>query len=169
MCEVAILISHLISYWITGYTALHRAASWGHPDCLKVMVLNGADLQIYNTHGERAREIAARYHKDSCVEYLDRAGIYNSFFFIINTAKFASAIYSIFSWTDLNLLTEKFYCCPFEFPCRSTAGSSICHQLHEGHNYWSREAPGAIYKRRQGLFSFMMILFMSEAMCCWYV
>lgn len=81
MCEVFILISRLISYWITGYTALHRAASWGHPDCLKVMVLNGADLQIYNTHGERAREIAARYHKDSCVEYLDRAGIYNFFFF----------------------------------------------------------------------------------------
>lgn len=71
------------------------------------MVLNGADLQIYNTHGERAREIAARYHKDSCVEYLDRAGICNFFFFIINTAKFASAIYSIFSWTGLNqLLTE---------------------------------------------------------------
>ena len=38
--------------------------------------MNGADLQIYNTHGERAREAAARYQKDSCVEYLDRAGIY---------------------------------------------------------------------------------------------
>ena len=59
---------------MTGYTALHRAAAWGHPDCLKVLITNGADLQICNVHGERAREAAARYQKDSCVDYLDRAG-----------------------------------------------------------------------------------------------
>ena len=59
---------------MTGYTALHRAAAWGHPDCLKVLITNGADLQICNVHGERAREAAARYHKGSCVDYLDRAG-----------------------------------------------------------------------------------------------
>ena len=59
---------------MTGYTALHRAAAWGHSDCLKVLITNGADLQICNVHGERAREAAARYHKDSCVDYLDRAG-----------------------------------------------------------------------------------------------
>ena len=62
---------------ITGYTALHRAASWGHPDCLRVLVTNGADLQIQNAHGERAREAAARYQKDSCVDYLDRAGTHD--------------------------------------------------------------------------------------------
>ena len=53
---------------------MHRAAAWGHPDCLKVLITNGADLQICNVHGERAREAAARYQKDSCVDYLDRAG-----------------------------------------------------------------------------------------------
>ena len=60
---------------VLGYTALHRAASWGHPECLRVLVANGADLQLRNAHGERAREAAARYQKDSCVDYLDRAGI----------------------------------------------------------------------------------------------
>lgn len=55
---------------------MHRAASWGHPDCLRVLVTNGADLQIRNVHGERAREAAARYKKDTCVDYLDRAGTY---------------------------------------------------------------------------------------------
>lgn len=63
----------------TGYTALHRAASWGHPDCLRVLVTNGADLQIRNAHGERAREAAARYKKDTCVDYLDRAGVQRHF------------------------------------------------------------------------------------------
>ena len=67
-------LKKFMSSQITGYTALHRAASWGHPDCLKVLVTNGADLQIRNVHGERAREAAARYRKDSCVDYLDRAG-----------------------------------------------------------------------------------------------
>lgn len=64
---------------LTGYTALHRAASWGHPDCLRVLVSNGADLQIRNSHGERAREAAARYRKDACVDYLDRAGMQRHF------------------------------------------------------------------------------------------
>ena len=64
----------MVGLIITGYTALHRAASWGHPDCLRVLVTNGADLQIKNAHGERAREAAARYKKDTCVDYLDRAG-----------------------------------------------------------------------------------------------
>ena len=64
---------------IAGYTALHRAASWGHTDCLRVLVTNGADLQIRNAHGERAREAAARYKKDNCVDYLDRAGTLRHF------------------------------------------------------------------------------------------
>ena len=57
-----------------GYTALHRAASWGHVDCLKVLVAQGCNLQTRNSHGERAREAAARYGQESCVDYLDKAG-----------------------------------------------------------------------------------------------
>ena len=64
---------------VAGYTALHRAASWGHTDCLRVLVANGADLHIQNAHGERAREAAARYQKDTCVDYLDRAGIKHNY------------------------------------------------------------------------------------------
>ena len=53
---------------------LHRAASWGHLDCVKMLVNNGIDLQVVNVHGERAREAAARYGKQDCVDFLDRAG-----------------------------------------------------------------------------------------------
>jgi ankyrin repeat protein len=60
-----------------GYTALHRAACWGRVDCLRTLVANEADLQIKNIHGERAREVAARYENTSCVEFLDIAGEYN--------------------------------------------------------------------------------------------
>ena len=40
-----------------------------------MLVTNGADLQLRNTHGERAREAADRYNKADCVEYLDQAGV----------------------------------------------------------------------------------------------
>ena len=77
MCVADYLFTGLSFYcfcWGPGYTALHRAASWGHVSCLRVLVTNGADLQLRNTHGERAREAADRYNKADCVEYLDQAG-----------------------------------------------------------------------------------------------
>ncbi|XP_078605725.1 ankyrin repeat domain-containing protein 45-like [Branchiostoma floridae x Branchiostoma japonicum] len=55
-----------------GYTALHRAASWGKLACVKILVQFQADLQKRTHHGERAREIAVRYAMDDCVQYLDR-------------------------------------------------------------------------------------------------
>jgi hypothetical protein len=40
------------------------------------MLVNcGIDLQVTNVHGERAREAAARYGKQDCVDFLDRAGM----------------------------------------------------------------------------------------------
>lgn len=62
----------------SGYTSLHRAACWGRLDCLKALVENDADLQIKTVHGERARECAQRYKQQTCVEYLDIAGIYEN-------------------------------------------------------------------------------------------
>ena len=53
---------------------MHRAASWGHLDCVKMLVNCGINMQIVNVHGERAREAAARYGKQDCVDFLDRAG-----------------------------------------------------------------------------------------------
>jgi len=58
----------------SGYTALHQAAAWGKIDCLKELVNNGADLQLHTSNKERAREIALRYNKTECVDYLDWAG-----------------------------------------------------------------------------------------------
>ena len=69
-------------YVFSGYTALHRAASWGQTESLKELVASGADLQIRNVHGERAREAAARYIKNSCMEFLDKAGDIDYLFFV---------------------------------------------------------------------------------------
>ena len=60
--------------FLAGYAALHHAAAWGKVDCLKMLVDNGADLQLKTKHGERAREIALRYNQTECVDYLDWAG-----------------------------------------------------------------------------------------------
>ena len=70
--EVKIYFKFNLFY--SGYSLLHRAASWGHLDCVRMLVNYGIDLQVTNVHGERAREAAARYGKQDCVDFLDRAG-----------------------------------------------------------------------------------------------
>jgi len=58
----------------TGYTALHHAANWGKIESLKVLVDIGADLQLKTIRQEeRARELAERYKKTECVDFLDWA------------------------------------------------------------------------------------------------
>lgn len=56
-----------------GYCPLHHAAAWGRVGVLKVLVEFSANLQQRNTHGERARETAARYNQTQCVDFLDWA------------------------------------------------------------------------------------------------
>ncbi|XP_043941168.1 ankyrin repeat domain-containing protein 45 [Protopterus annectens] len=58
---------------IRGYTPLHYAATWGQLDTVRALVELGADIQAYNFLGERPRDIAIRYSKTSCVDYLDWA------------------------------------------------------------------------------------------------
>lgn len=76
MAVPLVLIQNTLNLYLSnlGYSVLHRAASWGHLDCVKMLVNLGVDLQIKNVHGERAREAAARYGKQDCVDFLDRAG-----------------------------------------------------------------------------------------------
>lgn len=63
---------------------MHRAASWGHLDCVKMLVNSGVDLKITNIHGEHARDAAARYGKQDCVDFLHRAGKIPAFFIAKN-------------------------------------------------------------------------------------
>ena len=53
---------------------MHRAAVWGHLDCVKSLVQAGADIKKPTRHNERARDSAARYGHAKCVAYLDRTG-----------------------------------------------------------------------------------------------
>ena len=61
-------------YRFTGYTALHLCASWGRLDCLKTMVSLGADNRLQTVHGETARDMADRYGKMECAEFLSCVG-----------------------------------------------------------------------------------------------
>nr|XP_033771320.1 ankyrin repeat domain-containing protein 45 [Geotrypetes seraphini]XP_033771321.1 ankyrin repeat domain-containing protein 45 [Geotrypetes seraphini]XP_033771322.1 ankyrin repeat domain-containing protein 45 [Geotrypetes seraphini] len=56
-----------------GYVPLHYAAAWGHLQAVKTLVELGADIQAVNFLGESARDIALRYAKQDCVEFLDWA------------------------------------------------------------------------------------------------
>jgi len=56
-----------------GYCPLHHAAAWGRVGVLKALVEYNANLQQRNSHGERARETAARYNQAECVDFLDWA------------------------------------------------------------------------------------------------
>ncbi|XP_067894019.1 ankyrin repeat domain-containing protein 45 isoform X3 [Heterodontus francisci] len=56
-----------------GYTPLHCAAAWGKLESLKTLVDLGANVQEVNFRGEKARDIANRYSKTDCTEFLDWA------------------------------------------------------------------------------------------------
>jgi len=79
------LLTITISYYFTvcvcvcvcvcaGYTAAHFAAAWGQVDCLRVLANNGADMLLKNFHDETPRDIAKRYEKYPCIQYMDWAG-----------------------------------------------------------------------------------------------
>lgn len=57
-----------------GYTALHHSAAWGHLKCLKALVSLGANHLHTTRHKETARDIAMRYKKVDCAEFLDAVG-----------------------------------------------------------------------------------------------
>lgn len=56
-----------------GYTLVHFAACWGQLECLKVLVQGGAAMDRCTMHGETPRDIAVRYNKTSCIDYIDWA------------------------------------------------------------------------------------------------
>ncbi|KAK2900816.1 hypothetical protein Q8A67_008931 [Cirrhinus molitorella] len=53
-----------------GYSPLHYSAMWGQLDTLKSLVDLNADLQAVNFCGEKAVDLARRYDKLDCAEYL---------------------------------------------------------------------------------------------------
>ncbi|XP_073773527.1 ankyrin repeat domain-containing protein 45 isoform X1 [Danio rerio] len=54
----------------TGYSPLHCSAMWGQLDTLKTLVELNADFQAINFRGEKAVDVARRYDKLDCAEYL---------------------------------------------------------------------------------------------------
>ncbi len=59
---------------LLGYSALHFSAMWGQLDTLKTLVELNADFQAVNFRGEKAVDVARRYNKLDCAEYLAWAG-----------------------------------------------------------------------------------------------
>ncbi|XP_062383706.1 ankyrin repeat domain-containing protein 45 isoform X1 [Sardina pilchardus] len=63
-----------VNTWtVRGYSPLHYSALWGQLDTLKTLVELGADIQAINFRGERAKEVASRYSKTDCADYLSWA------------------------------------------------------------------------------------------------
>ena len=53
-------------------TCLHKAAGYGHEDCILWLLLHGANPHALNVDGESAREVAYRYGHEKCCEILTR-------------------------------------------------------------------------------------------------
>ncbi|XP_044156643.1 ankyrin repeat domain-containing protein 45 [Bufo gargarizans] len=53
-----------------GYSPLHCAAAWGQVEVLKALVDLGGDILLLNFRGEKACEIATRYNKTECADFL---------------------------------------------------------------------------------------------------
>ncbi|KAJ1173202.1 hypothetical protein NDU88_005042 [Pleurodeles waltl] len=54
-----------------GYSPIHCAAAWGQLDTLSTMVELGADIVANNFRGEKARDVALRYRKTDCADFLE--------------------------------------------------------------------------------------------------
>ena len=57
-----------------GYSPLHCSTLWGQLETVKTLVALGANMQLRNFRGERATDVASRYLKTDCAEYLNWAG-----------------------------------------------------------------------------------------------
>ncbi|XP_076829702.1 ankyrin repeat domain-containing protein 45 [Brachyhypopomus gauderio] len=53
-----------------GYSPLHHGAMWGQLDTVRTLLDLGADLHAVTFCGERAVDVARRYCKWDCVDYL---------------------------------------------------------------------------------------------------
>ncbi|XP_067109632.1 ankyrin repeat domain-containing protein 45 isoform X2 [Osmerus mordax] len=56
-----------------GYSPLHYSTLWGQLETVKTLVALGANMQLKNFRGERAIDVASRYSKTDCAEYLNWA------------------------------------------------------------------------------------------------
>ncbi|XP_072276036.1 ankyrin repeat domain-containing protein 45 [Pyxicephalus adspersus] len=56
-----------------GYLPLHCAAAWGHLEVIKTIVDLGGDILLLNFRGEKAYDIAVRYNKTDCADFLQWA------------------------------------------------------------------------------------------------
>ncbi|XP_067109631.1 ankyrin repeat domain-containing protein 45 isoform X1 [Osmerus mordax] len=55
------------------YSPLHYSTLWGQLETVKTLVALGANMQLKNFRGERAIDVASRYSKTDCAEYLNWA------------------------------------------------------------------------------------------------
>ncbi|CAH2311847.1 ankyrin repeat domain-containing 45 isoform X1 [Pelobates cultripes] len=53
-----------------GYSPLHCSAAWGQLEVLKALVDLGSDIMAVNFLGEKACDIASRYNKTECSDFL---------------------------------------------------------------------------------------------------
>lgn len=61
-----------------GYTGLHLSAAWGHLETLRALVEAGANPALKNCHEECAYDIAVRYGRMQCADYLEAAGVWST-------------------------------------------------------------------------------------------
>ena len=54
----------------SGYTLLHLAASYGHADCVKVLLRHGADISAIDEYGKTPKETAMLSSKGRVVRLL---------------------------------------------------------------------------------------------------
>ena len=72
LVKIIVLTLHKISS--KGYTALHLCVAWGQMECAEVLVSLGADPQLQTVHGESTIDLAARYNRTECANYLNCVG-----------------------------------------------------------------------------------------------
>ena len=65
---------HLPNIFSSGYSCLHLACAWNQLESVKNLIAAGGDIEMKTINGEKAIDIAKRYHYDELVQYLEWIG-----------------------------------------------------------------------------------------------
>lgn len=68
------LFFHLSDIFSSGYSCLHLACAWNQLESVKNIIAAGGDIEMKTINGEKAIDIAQRYHYAELVQYLQWIG-----------------------------------------------------------------------------------------------
>ena len=57
--------------YLPGYSPAHFAASWGHSECLRILIEHGVHMDLPTKYEEVPKQLAVRYNQQQCIQFME--------------------------------------------------------------------------------------------------